>query len=250
MRGTRLPSSSQTKKHALGRQDRFPPTREVLGAEHPLARAADLVQTFERQAGVVLAVILLSAGATAVGMPVALTVLSAALAVELLLAVALGLARQTRAERAWDVIVAGGAGLGVAEVACERERLSGAGRRAELAATLGRALDAAERWHQIPIACRPPEGVRVLRRFGPQVRVIVDHLGSGRADVRGIALLARFLVGGYGSPLYAGDPEAVRRELARIAYLLDCPAPDDEAPDTTRAARGGQPDQSRSRGTR
>jgi len=33
MMGTRLPSSSQTKKHSLARQDRIPPAREVLGPE-------------------------------------------------------------------------------------------------------------------------------------------------------------------------------------------------------------------------
>jgi hypothetical protein len=218
----RLLTTGQTEKQALRRQERFRPARDVLGPEHPLARAANLVQMFERQAGVVLAVILLSAVATGVGMRHALIVLSAALAVGFILAGALGLARQTRSERAWQVIMSGGAGLRVAEVARECERLSDAKRRADLAARLERALDAAERWYQIPVTCRPPDGVRVLRQFGPQVRPIVQNLRSGQADVRGIALLAGFLVGGYGSPLYAGDAEGVRRELVRVAYLLHC----------------------------
>jgi hypothetical protein len=147
-------------------------------------------------------------------------VLAAALAVELALSAALALARQARAERAWEVIVAGEMGLGVAAVARERERLSDPRRRRRLANTLARALDSAERWHQISVTGRPPEGVRVLTRFAREVQLIVTQLRDGQADVRGIALLARFLAGGYGSPLYAGDAEAVRRELARITELL------------------------------
>jgi hypothetical protein len=168
----------------------------------------------------VLAVIAASAAATAAGLPVAVTVLSAALVVEFALAIALRFAREARAERAWDVIIAGGEDVQVAEVAHERARLSDPRRREHLAATLAQALDAAERWHQILVASRPPEGVRVLRHFAPEVRTIVAQIGDQHADVRAIARLDRFLVGGYGSPLYSGDAEAVAHELARIAYLL------------------------------
>jgi hypothetical protein len=199
------------------RRDRLRPTREVLGPAHPLARAAELVETFERQAGVVLAVILLAAAATALGLPLAPIVLSAALAAELALGAALALARETRTERAWEAIVAG---VDVAEAARERDRLTGPKRRAELADALARALDSAEGWHQILVSSRPPEGVRALRHFAPEVRLIVAHVSDGGADVRGIALLARLLAGGYGSPLYAGDVEALHSELVRIAELV------------------------------
>jgi hypothetical protein len=219
---TRVSNSSGIRGRAWQRE-RLRAARQVLGPDHPLARATDLVRTFEKQAGIVLAVIAASAAATAAALPVALTVLSAALVVEFALVMALQFAREVRAERAWEVLIAGGEGLDVAEVAHERARLSDPRRCEQLAATLAQALDSAERWHQILVASRPPEGVRVLRRFAPQVRAIVAQIRDQHADVRRIALLARFLAGGYGSPLYSGDAEAVAHELARIAYLLPSP---------------------------
>ncbi len=221
---TRASNPGETKEHTLLNQQRVRSARLVLGPDHPLARATDLVRTFEKQAGVVLAAIALSASGTLVGMPTAPTALSAALVVEFALAAALLFAREVRAERAWDVIVCGGERLDVREVAREREWLSDPKCREQLGRSLERALDAAERWHEILVAARPPEGVRVLKRFAPEIRQIVAQVRNEQADVRGIALLARFLAGGYGSPLYSGDAEALRCELARIAYLLGCPS--------------------------
>jgi len=220
-------------------RERLREARQVLGPDHPLAGATDLVRTFEKQAGVVLAVIAASAAATAAALPVALTVLSAALVVEFALVTALQFAREVRTERAWDVIIAGGESVDVAEVAHERAQLSDPRRCEQLAAALAQGLDSAERWHQILVASRPPEGVRVLGRFAPEVRAIVAQIRDQRADVRGIALLARFLAGGYGSPLYSGDAEAVGHELARIAYLL--PSPPSRAPGGSPTRDAGRP---------
>ena len=125
---TRVSNSGAMRGRACERE-RLREARQVLGPDHPLARAMDLVRTFEKQAGIVLVVIAASAAATAAALPVALTVVSAALVVELALVMALMLAREVRAERAWDVIIAGGEGVDVTEVAHERERLSDPGRR-------------------------------------------------------------------------------------------------------------------------
>jgi hypothetical protein len=192
----------------------------MLGTEHPLARATALVRTFEKQAVAVLPVIATSVAGTVDGLSVAPTVLSASLVVEFALGMALLCARQVRRERAWDIIIAGSEGVDTAEVAREQARLSEPKHREQLAHTLERGLDAAQRWHQIQLASRPPEGVRVLRRFAGEVDEIVAHVRDERADARGIALLAHFLAGSYGSPLYSGDAQAVGHELARIAYLL------------------------------
>jgi hypothetical protein len=199
------------------------PASLAFGPDHPLARASELVRTLEKQVGVTLAAIAPALAETLLDAPIAPTLLSASLAVELVLVVALLLARQVRAERAWEVIIDGSEALDADEVMQERRRLSNPKRREQLSRSLGRALDAAEHWHQILVASRPPEGVRLLSRFAPEIRQIVTQLRDEPADVRGIALLARYLAGGPGSPLYSGDAEALRRELARIAHLLGCP---------------------------
>src|SRR5712691_1975901 len=230
---TRVSNSGGIRARAWQHRERLRAARQVPGPDHPLARATDLVRTLEKQAGIVLVVTAASAAATAAAVPVALTVLSAALVVEFALVMALKFAREVRAERAWDVIIAGGESVDVAEVARERARLSDPRRREQLADTLAQALDSAERWHQILVASRPPEGLRVLRHFAPEVRAIVAQIRDQHADVRGIALLARFLAGGYFSFHYSAATEAVGHELARIAYLLPSPT-------ISRGAPGGR----------
>jgi len=199
------------------------PASLAFGPDHPLARASELVRTLEKQAGVLLAAIAPALAGTLLGAPIGPTLLSASLAVELVLVLALFLARQVRAERAWEVIINGNEAPDAHELMQERRRLSDPKRREQLSRSLARALDAAEHWHQILVASRPPEGVRLLSGFAPEIRQIISQLRDEPADVSGIALLARHLAGGHGSPLYSGDAEALRRELARIAHLLGCP---------------------------
>jgi hypothetical protein len=115
----------------------------------------------------------------------------------------------------------------------ERRRLSSPKRRQQYARSLAQALDAAEHWQEILIAYRPPQGVRLLSRFAPEIRQIVSQVGDEGTDVAGIALLARFLAGGSGSTLYSEDAEAIRRELGRITALL--------SPDAPRHAPAGAP---------
>lgn len=239
---TRASNSGESKRRMPLNQARVRSARHVLGPDHPLARATDLVRTFENQAGVVLAVIVMSAVGTAVALPVAPTVLPAALVVEFALAAALVFAREVLAERAWDIIVCESEGPSVREVLHERERLSDPRRREQLSRSLERALDSAERWHEILIASRPPEGVRLLSRFAPEIRLIVAQVRDGPADLRGIALLARLLTGGYGASLYSGDAEALRCELERITYLLRCPSsgPSQSSPPAAQQADSGR----------
>jgi hypothetical protein len=101
-----------------------------------------------------------------------------------------------------------------------RERLVTPGHREHLAERLERAFDEAVRWHQLPVASRPPTGIRLLRGFAPEVRAIVGQLRSGKSALPGVALLDLFLTGGYSSALYAGDEDPVREHLWRIRYLI------------------------------
>jgi len=178
------------------------------------------VRTLEKQVGVTLAAIASGLSATLLGEAIAVTVLSAAVAVELVLVAALLLARQLRTERAWDVVIDGSEAPDVDEIVQERRRLSNPQRRQQYARSLAQALDAAEHWHEILIAYRPPQGIGLLGRFAPEIRQILSQVRDESADVAGIALLARFLSGGSGSTLYSADAQAIRRDLARITYLL------------------------------
>jgi hypothetical protein len=196
----------------------------ALGGDHPLARAGERVRTLEKQAGVALATVAAAASATLIGVAIAPIALAASLLVGFALVAALLLAREIRRERAWELIIGGGQELDVQELAQERRRLSEPRSRERLARSLEHALDAALHWHQILIASRPPEGVRLLSRFAPEIREIAARVRAEPADIRGVALLARFLTGGYGSTLYSGDADAIHGELTRIAHLLS-PAP-------------------------
>jgi hypothetical protein len=54
--------------------------------------------------------------------------------------------------------------------------------------------------------------------------------------VQGVALTARFLSDGYGSPLYGNEVEPLREELNRIRYLLETSETPVDAPAAQREA--------------
>ena len=203
----------------------------ALGDDHPLTRSASAVREVQTQGVVVAFAIAFGVVATLRHVSLAPIVLGVSVLLEVALLIALCLARQLRTERAWDVIIDEGERLEVAEVRREWERLSTCKRRNELARSLERALDSAERWYAIGPWSRPPEGVRLLAGLAPEVRQVADRVRGQGTGVKGIALLARFLAGGSGSPLCAGDVHAMRCELLRVAYLL---TPATQPPNTDR----------------
>lgn len=115
------------------------------------------------------------------------------------------------------------AALALRPVQEEGRRLASRRERERFAQSLERLLHDAERWHRILPAYRPPDGTRFLRFAASEVREIVALLRSESAHLRGVALTARFLMDGYASPLYAGDPGRLQEELNRIRYLLAGP---------------------------
>jgi len=195
----------------------------VLGRDHPLSRMAALVQVLAWQVAAVSGAVVVGALGAAERRGWGIRLLCAALAVELALLMLFALARQLRREHVLRLIVGGRARLPVAEVSREAHRLVAPGHRAQLAERLERALDEAESWHELPVASRPPVGVRLLCGFAPEVRAIAGQLRGGRSALPGLALLELFLAGGYGSALYAGDEDLLREYLWRIRYLI-CPA--------------------------
>jgi hypothetical protein len=208
---------------------RAPRTPLVLGGDHPLSRMATLVH-------VVAWLLAAVSGAVAVGvLGVAerrvwgIGLLCAALVVELALLMLLALARQLQREQALRLIAGGRAGLPVEEIAREAQRLVTPQHLARLAERLEGALDEAVRWQQLPVASRPPPGIRRLCGFAPEVRAIAGQLRSGQVALPGVALLELFLTGGYGSALYAGEKDLLREQLWRIRYLICAAAAADGA---------------------
>jgi hypothetical protein len=192
----------------------------VLGRGRPLSQMVTLARVLAwliaAVPGVVAVGVLAVAGRRAWG----IRLLCAALVAELVLFMACALARQLQRENVLRLIASGRAGLPVEEISREAQRLVTPRHRAHLAE---RALDEAVRWHRLPVASRPPPGVRLLCGFAPEVRAIAGQLRDGQSALPGIALVELFLTGGYGSALYAGDHDLLREQLWRIRYLI-CPA--------------------------
>jgi hypothetical protein len=196
----------------------------VLGGDHPLSRAATVVHALVRQVTATSGVVALGVLAVAAHRTCGIRLLCAALIVELTLVGILALAQQVQRERVLRLIASGHAQLPVEEVACQARRLATPRHHAQLARRLERGLEEAICWHQLAVASRPPPGIRLLCAFAPEVHAIVDQLRSGKAALPGVALLELFLIGGYGSSLYAGDRDALREQLWRIRSLLSHPA--------------------------
>jgi hypothetical protein len=195
----------------------------VLGRDHPLSRMAALGWVLAWQIATVSGVVAVGVLGVAERRAWGIRLLCAAMVVELVLLVLFALARQLQREHVLRLIVSGRARLPVEEISREAQRLVTPGYRAQLAERLERALDEAVRWHQLPVASRPPPGIRLLCAFAPEVRAIVEQLRGGQSALPGVALLALFLTGGYGSGLYVGDNDLLREHLWRIRYLI-CPA--------------------------
>jgi len=202
---------------------RAPRAPLVLGRDHPLSRLATLVRVLAWQMAAAWGAVAVGALGVAGRRAWGIRLLCAALVAELVLLMLCALARQLQREHVLRLIVSGRARLPVDEISREAQRLVTPGHRAQLANRLERALDEAVRWHQLPVASRPPPGTRLLCAFAPEVRAIVEQLRSGQPALPGVALLELLLAGGYGSALYAGDSDLLRQQLWRIHYLI-CPA--------------------------
>ena len=193
----------------------------VLGDEHPLSRNAVLIHTLAVQATATSSTVLLGVLAVAEHRSWGIRLLSAAVLVELTLLAILALARQIQREHILRLIASGGQRLRLQEVSREVEpSRQPEVRSATRTKRLERALEDAERWHQIPIGSRPPQGIRLLAGFADEARAIVEQLRAGHAAVPGLALLDLMLSNGYESTLYAGDRDALREQLSRISHLM------------------------------
>ena len=164
----------------------------VLGPDHPLTRSTELVHTLAVQAIATAAIAALGAIAAADRQPWAAILLAVAVFVELIVLAILALSCELRRERVLGVIASHPELLPLAEVGREKRRLMNVGHRSALADRLGRALDQARSWHQISVASRPPEGVKLLSAFACEVEEVAELVRTPVPNVRGVAVLELF----------------------------------------------------------
>jgi hypothetical protein len=196
------------------------PAAAVLGAEHPVSRAAATRAALRRQLTTTAALLVLALGCTAARGTVALPFVAATIVVILWLGGALAAATTCLHERARDVIADGGGTGGAVEIADEQARLARQRTRDRLARSLERALRMAEHWHELSVGSRPPAGIRHLAAHAGLVREIAELVRDPATAVRGVALLHRLLQGGYASTIYGGEPGFLAQELARTRVAL------------------------------
>jgi hypothetical protein len=199
---------------------RAPRAPSVLGDDHPLSRNTILVHRLAVQATATSSTVLIGVLAATERRSWGVRLLAAAILVELTLVAMLALARQTQREHVLRLIASGGQRLRLEEVSREVDRLAGPRYSAQLARRLERALEDAIGWYQIPIASRPPPGMRLLAGFAEETREIVAQLRAGPAAVPGLALLELMLTNSYESALYADDRDALRDQLSRVHQLM------------------------------
>lgn len=211
---------SKLHANAPARQQRPPRAATVLGPGHPVARAALARHVLGCQVAVAGALVVVSFIDAIARSGAAVAFLSSAAVVELGLLCAFAFAYLRLRERARDYIADVDDCVAIAEIAAERARLASVHQREQLARNLERAMHAAEHWHELSITSRPPPTVRHLLGCIESARDVALLVRDPTTRVRGVALLDRLVCGGYSSALYAGCPDLLARELARIRFLL------------------------------
>jgi hypothetical protein len=193
----------------------------VLGRGHRLTRALSNLHTVALQATVAL----LALVAGTVGLLVDLRhrelVFGVAGAVAIAFLLAWLAARRIARERAEDLVAAGSDRVMLPVIARVRRRLASRKEREALARSLEVLHRDAVRWDEILPQFRPPHGVQQLRNVSSEVEALTAALRRDRVRVQGVALTARFLSDGFGSPLYGNELGPLREELNRIRYLLE-----------------------------
>ena len=211
---------SKLHANAPARQQRPPRAATVLGPGHPVARAALARHVLGCQVAVAGALVVVSFIDAIARSGAAVAFLSSAAVVELGLLCAFAFAYLRLRERARDYIADVDDCVAIAEIAAERARLASVHQREQLARNLERAMHAAEHWHELSITSRPPPTVRHLLRMHRErarrgaARARPDDSGARRRAPRSSRLRS------VSSALYAGCPDLLARELARIRFLL------------------------------
>jgi hypothetical protein len=197
-----------------------------LGPGHPLVRLLARRRSLAVQIAVTSIPVVLAVVGTARGVDSARIVLAVAVAVQLALLMSMPVLRRRTHDATRDLIAAGDVrALSIPVVADDRNELVSEPQRERLAASLESLVETAAAWRRRVPLRRLPLGVLCMRHALEDAREVVALLRADDAQARGVALTARLLWDG-ASPLYGEDADALRRELARIRYLLVARAPD------------------------
>lgn len=207
----------------------------LLGREHPLVAALSRTRVVGRQAIASLTVLPVAAATVLLDLAAGPVLLLVTAGVGVVFLGLWSSARRALRDRTHELI-ARGEGTVLPLIAREQQRLASRHERERLARGLEHALEDAWSWTRFPQGLRPLPGVGCLREADREARKVIAGLRASQARVQGVALVARLLVDGERSPLYAGDPRALRDELGRIAYLLAANPHDSEAAERVRAA--------------
>jgi hypothetical protein len=201
--------------------------QEVLGADHPLARAEHRVRWLGRQAATLTAFLPVVAVLAMTGAPELRAVLPAGVVVEAWLLVALAAGMADVRERALDLIVEDRGALPVTGVQRRRVRLL----RPDHIHRLAEAVEALRREARSPYArrpgCRPLYQPAVIRAADVELAAVARVLRAA-PDAVTVGRVER-LLGGARSPLYGDDSRTLREELGRIGFgaaRAGCACPD------------------------
>jgi hypothetical protein len=207
-----------TETCALGSEARpAASAEELLGAEHPLARADERVRWLGRQAATATALlpasgVLLLAGGSGVGLVTPVAALVAGL-----LLLALAAALDARRTRAVELVAQGRGALPIASVQQQCGRLARPGRAGRLAAS----VEALRRDARAPYRACPRRHElfvpAVIRQVDAELARTAELLRSELPDPATLARVELLLGGGY-SPLYGDDAGRLREELNRICF--------------------------------
>jgi len=190
--------------------------QELLGAEHPLARAEHRVRWLGRQAATLGVLLAVGALATVAGAPGLRPALLAGTLVQACLLVCLSAAVAVARERALELIAEGRGALPLDCVRRRRARLM----RTRSVHGLAEAIQALRREARCPYRRyprrRPLYVPGVIRAADAELATTVRVL-SARPDASTVARVERLLCGS-ASPLYGEDARRLRDELTRIHF--------------------------------
>ena len=189
------------------------PAGELLGDDHPLARAGrELRRTTIQLAATAAFVAVAALHALVAGQsPKALVI--AALVVGPVLAIKVALAADDRRTRARDAIVAGLEDVPALELRGARRHFASRRCRHDLASALWRLVE----YEGLLRAPAETEADDVVMLLGT-VTDDLEHLASSR--LRGVAACEQLVADGVLARLAEADRDALRRELRRLHFLL------------------------------
>jgi hypothetical protein len=174
---------------------------DVLGVDHPLARAQRAIDVATGHALDASALLVAVPFLALVSRPLAIATEASAAFVAAILWGVVAVLRTHRRQRAHDVIL-DGTSPALRLIRSEAQRLIHPAHCARVARALDAVLHDGEHWHEYLPASRPPPGARHLPPNGGLIREITSRLRDGRVTPRTMVMLDRLIQGGYGAAVY------------------------------------------------